>query len=268
MLDILDIDAPPREIPLLPDCDFKFAVGMALEKSEGGDERRFFHGLASCESRDLQGEEVLQRGMDFSPFLDNGYINWDHKDGPENLIGEPIEALVCPIESHPALRRSVRDGVTGLGFYVKGWLYEDEPRAQSVWRHMNRPGSGRRLAMSVQGRTLERDRHRITKSEIRHVAVTHQPIQTASWAEIAKSMASVMTAESAAPLRKEHLDGKLTSVLWGGNLSGQRCGCYQKSGRFLKGRVGALEHLVSCKGASVEDAHGFLKSLIESGIAR
>lgn len=241
-------------------------IDIALEKSQDAtDDKWIVKGIASCEAQDLDGEEVVQKGLDCQPLLKSGYINWDHRDreGPAYLIGHPLEfKLVNARDFSSQLGKSV----DGLALWVKGELYKNKPVAQSVWEHLQATaGSPRQLGWSVQGRVLERDRvnkSRIVKSAVHHLAITHQPIQQLTFAEMAKSMAGVLSTESAQPLLRENLDGKLTSVLWG---DCQR-GCYPKSkGRFTKGAGGALEHLNNCYGVPLTESKEFLKSLIKGG---
>ena len=56
---------------------FEIPIEMELRKSEGG-ERRIVRGYASTENMDQDGEIILQNGIDFSPLLKSGYLNYDH----------------------------------------------------------------------------------------------------------------------------------------------------------------------------------------------
>ena len=241
--------------------DFTFHVD--LQKSEDSDSKvRHVEGLASAEVQDAQGEVVLQKGMDLAPLLKSGWVNWDHKDreGPEYLIGEPVSAEIVRIEEHPRLKKS---GLSGLGLYFKALLYNTPglEKAQAVWAHLNNPERTRPLAWSIQGRSYERDGNRITKSELRHMAITHQPVQRVSFAEVCKSLTTGMIS----PLLLENLDRRVTSVLWGD--SAESCGHLKKSGRFIGGRRGALEHVTKCQGMSVPEGAAYLRAMIKSGIA-
>jgi hypothetical protein len=243
--------------------DFRFNIDLA-KSEDASDSKRYIDGLASSEDLDAQGEAVVQKGMILDPLLKSGWINWDHLQGAKYLIGEPTEAQVVRIEDHPRLR--TRAVSKGAGLYFKGFLYKGHPEAEAVWYHLNNPERTRPLAYSIQGRTLERDGHRLTKCELRHMAVTHQPVQKKSFADICKSMtlAKDLTLAGAEPLRLENLDGRLTSILWGACLKG----CYEKSGAFHDGTFGLLKHLTHCKGYGLQSAVNFIKSLRASGIGR
>ena len=241
------------------DQDFTFHVD--LEKSDdASDSRRIVDGLASCEVRDAQDEVVVQKGIDLEPIQKSGWVNWDHKDkeGPEYLIGEPREVAIVRMEEHPRLKKS---GLEGLGLYFKAQLFEGIEKADAVWKLLNNPHRTRGLAWSIQGRSYERDGDRITKSELRHMAITHQPVQRVSFAEVCKSL----TTGGMQPVMLENLDRKMTSVLWGDT---ERCQHLHSSGRVHKGRMGAIEHLTKCRGMSIDEGKSFLKAIIRSGVAR
>src|SRR5688572_26095471 len=46
-------------------------------------------GVVSTQARDRQGEIVLQRGLDFSEYESNGWINDNHGKDTDSLIGFP-----------------------------------------------------------------------------------------------------------------------------------------------------------------------------------
>lgn len=247
------------------DHDFAFS-GFFLQKSEGtADTDYLADGLASCELKDAQGEVVLQKGMDLSPLVKSGWVNWDHLDklGPEYLIGEPRKAEIVWVEQHPRLSKAREQGLAGLGLYFQSKLFVGRgiEKADAAWAHLINPDRTRPLGWSIQGRSYERDGHRITKSELRHMALTHQPVQRASFADVCKSLTTGMME----PLLLENLDRKMTSVLWGDVA---QCGHVHSSGRMHKGRLGAMEHLTKCRGMSMDEGKAFIKAIIRSGIAR
>lgn len=162
---------------LLGDGDsFHFWVPAEMVvKSEGGESgKRMIQGIASTADRDLQGEIVLQRGIDFDYFLRFGYINDDHKEGPEHKVGEPVEA------------RFTKDG-----FWIKGFLYKGKDRSDHWWEHINvlaQSGSTRKVGFSIQGKILRREGKTIAKCWLQDVAITASPVNTNTWAEIVKSL--------------------------------------------------------------------------------
>jgi hypothetical protein len=241
-----------------------------LVKSEGAEDgERRIAGFASAGVRDLQNETVIQKGLDCESALKSGYVNWDHHPGPDYLIGWPTKLELLQADDHPDMRKR---GVSGLALWAEGTLWRSgrSKCADAVWDLIHAiadsPQSGRRLAWSIQGRVLERDGPRITKSQIQHLALTHQPILQVSFADVVKSLnglpSMVMNTGSAHPLMLENLDGVLTSTLWGDCVRNH----YDNKGRFWKGTAGALEHLKLCKGLPLEEGRKFLYALKTSGL--
>lgn len=280
-MDLFDLPFNPDLVDYLKDPD-NFLFGMALEKSETakGDKLRI-RGIASAEVKDADGESLIQKGMDCSPLLSTGYINWDHKEekyGPAYLIGEPTDVEIVPASKYA---EKIGKSLPGFALLVHGFIYNDpinKPIASAAWAHLNTPdvSPSRQLRWSVQGRVLERDRidkSRIVRSECRHLAITHQPIQRYTFAEIVKSFGTreqieakatgkSLSTESAAPTLKENIDGRMTKYR---NLLYSECskGCYSDDMKFVKGVGGALRHLHFCQNVPLGVGQQFLKSLIE-----
>lgn len=150
----------------------------AISKSGGKDKkgRRWIQGIASTSSRDLQGEVVNQGGIDFSYFLKHGYFNDDHKPGPEHKVGEPTECKV-----------------TKNGLWVKGFLFTNHKKADEYWELMNAlsaSDSNRKVGFSIQGKVKRRAGKEIVECWIQDIAITPAPVNTATWAEIAKSLSA------------------------------------------------------------------------------
>lgn len=248
----------------LPNSDFTFHMELA-KSDNSSDEDRLVRGLASCETVDVQGEVILQKGMDCSPALKSGWVNWDHMPGPENLIGIPLKIEIADIQQHPVMSKS---GLKGIGCYAEARLLKGHARAEAVWSLLKSVGgSGRGLAWSVQGSVLERSgssNNYLARTVIRHLAITHQPVQTDSFAELAKSLTTAL----AAPLRLENLDAGMTNVSSVKDLLYGRCKDthFGKGGKFRDGTRGMLEHLIVCKGETLEDSKKFLKTCIEHKI--
>lgn len=238
------------DLDLLLPLTFRF--GLRLAKSyvttDRGAKQYIMEGIASDQTTDQQGESLIQKGMNFDPLLEAGIVNWDHQPGPENIIGEPLLAEV----QH------------GPSFFVRSNMYvEDKPRAAEAWataEAMRKAGGRRKLGWSVEGAVLQRLGRQIIRSEVRHLALTHQPVNANTWAAIAKSM----TTANAQPLQLENLDHRVTTVLWGDCLPDRHC--YGSTGYFYGGRAGMLEHLCKCKGMPVPNALDLMKRLINSGI--
>lgn len=192
------------------------------EKGADKSGKRWIQGIASTDGRDLQGEIIDQGGIDFSYFLDHGYFNDDHKS---TKVGQPTEAKL-----------------TKNGLWVKGFLFktpngEAPSKADEYWSLMNQlseSGSNRKVGFSIQGKVLRREGKTIKKCWIQEIAITTQPVNTATWAEIAKSLSAqkwdmvkdddktdtekAMTA-AGSPLVPESLEGKQKDVVTAKSLT-------------------------------------------------
>ncbi len=154
--------------------------------------RRWIEGIASDEGRDLQGEIVVQKGLDLDYFAKRGFFNWDHQDvvvargagGEEKIcigkIGEPTDVRLTP-----------------QGLYVKGFLYHQTPLADAVWdlaNSLEASGAKRRLGFSIQGKTIARDGAAIARAWIQDVAITPAPVNPRTYLDVAKSLGTTPAA--------------------------------------------------------------------------
>lgn len=181
-----------------------------LSKSGKDDGKRWVQGIASTASRDLQGEIVEQKGIDFSYFLKHGYFNDDHKSGPEFKVGQPTECKV-----------------TKNGLWVKGFLFKSHERADYYWELMqalSASQSDRKVGFSIQGKVKRREGNKISECWIQDIALTPSPVNTTTWAEVAKSLSAdwmkkedkgeekeekaMAAGYGSNPMVKESLDGK------------------------------------------------------------
>jgi hypothetical protein len=157
--------------------DFKFIVPAEITKSKDGEWR--VSGLASTSSVDRQGEVILPDGIDATPIAKGkGFFNFDHDNSPENTIG----AL---------------DGYkkTANGMYVEGRLFKNHTRAKAVYEIMSslNKGDKGRVGMSVEGKVIERCSKNpsiIKRCLIKNVALTLNPVNQDTYADIVKSMSS------------------------------------------------------------------------------
>ncbi len=293
---------------------FELPIELELRKSQGSSvPRRILRGYASTESRDQQGETILQQGMDFSPLMKSGFINYDHK-GKCLKCGTIHDLPMCP----ECLTKSAKMPII-IGFPLsaeirdKGWFLESEifngaaagdissdqlRLADEMWAlgtALQKSGSARSLAYSVEGGVLARHGKRVTKSVVRQCAVTHKPVNddasvelfmkslccgrchpshplymkghscgTHAPMEAAQEIAKSMSTESAGPLMLQNLDKRMTSVLYGEGTSVGECGCCDHTGRFKEGVRGAAGHLQKCRGLSKDQSINFLRKAIHS----
>lgn len=167
---------------------FRFEMPFEVwhKAGEPGKERRI-GGLISTESKDRQGEVVLQRGLDFSEFLKHGWINDNHSKETTGIVGYPTLVEKTTHRGRPATR-------------FEGYLLQGYPRADQIWELANvLQKTGRRLGFSIEGAVQRRDGLEgevVAKAKVRNVAVTNCPVNTDTQLEvIAKSLMAMEAAE-------------------------------------------------------------------------
>lgn len=159
---------------------FFMPAEIVKSKDKDGVEKMQIAGIASTTDEDTDEEILLPKGFDLSYFTESGFVNWHHrqKDKPSAIIGEPSAAkiisggkqmhVVCDLYNTP-LAKEVYD----LGIVLQ-----------------NQSTSGRRLGFSIEGKVLERDKNNpriVTKAAITGCAITYQPKNKATIAEIVKA---------------------------------------------------------------------------------
>lgn len=299
------------EVPLLFSKAFigEF-VNAEGEKKVG----RIIEGIASTEDKDQQGEVVMQDKMDCSYLLEKGYVNWNHSHAPEDQIGKPLEVIKLP---------GGKDTPGGKpATFFKATLFEGMPRADAVWalskaiEDSHGVGSDRMLGFSVEGGVRTRQGHILVETVVRHMAVTHEPVNAQSTARCVmaksqgfrvqgdvfidtldnnvphfifksfgqlvasiakpvsgnkiKEVVKTIGTQDAKPAIKEFLSTKKVSGTSPEELlrnvysvckSGRRC---HDGFVFTKGRNGALDHLMNCRGMTAESAADTLAILIKA----
>ena len=156
-----------------------FEIDMA--KSSDGEENRYIRGYASTPALDRQNEEVLQKGLDISEFLEHGWFNYDHDNS--KIIGYPN-------------KQNTR--VDGKGLYVEGSILKGVRLADEVWelaKALRASNSPRKLGFSIEGKVLSKNKEgKILKAKIYNVAITPSPVNTdATWEILAKSFGNDST---------------------------------------------------------------------------
>jgi hypothetical protein len=164
---------------------FKFHIPVELVKGKDKEVDAWkIQGVASTPDEDLQGEIVNQNGLDIS-FLKagRGTFNWDHQKGPENILGKIDDADFVKLEGKQALM-------------VKGYLFQHQDRSKAFHNIMRslRKTDGPRVHMSIEGKILERDlsnRSHIRKARVEKVALTMDPVNPYTYADLCKSLVAV-----------------------------------------------------------------------------
>lgn len=172
------------DVPIDTGIPFSFdaEIGFFEKASAPEGQRRRFGGLVSLETKDQQGETLLQDGLDFSHFLRNGWFNDNHSKATDGIVGYPDPA------SYRIYAKGERlpDGLTAhaRGTWVEGWMLEgtgNDP-CDRLWRLGRSLGkTPRRLGFSVEGSVLRRiglDRKTVAEARVRNVAITNCPVNS------------------------------------------------------------------------------------------
>ena len=146
---------------------FSFFLPMDLAKSEvtnsEDEEEMYICGYASTGDTDRQGENVLQKGLDISEFVNHGWYNFDHDNS--KILGYPDKERT-KIDAH--------------GLYVAGKLLKSVPLAREIYnisKELIKSNAPRRYGFSIEGKTLARDPYgKIIKAKVYNVAITPNPV--------------------------------------------------------------------------------------------
>lgn len=157
--------------------EFKFYIPFDVVKSQDTQDSTEMRiaGYASTSSRDRQDDEIVQKGLDITDFLEHGWLNYDHDNS--KILGYPDKDK-CRIDKN--------------GFYVEGCLLPNIPLAKSIWETavaLQKSNAPRKLGFSIEGKTLQRDSlGRIVKAKVYNVALTANPVNTScTWDALVKS---------------------------------------------------------------------------------
>lgn len=205
---------------------FSFEAPLSFfEKADAGDgKQKRIAGIISTESPDRQGEVVLQRGLDLSEFVKNGWYNDNHTKDTDGILGYP--------EKVSQFRKGDRlpDGSTATvsGTWAEGYLLDTE-KGKRIWdlgKALQK--TGRRLGFSIEGRIERREgpsKKVIAKAVVRNVAITNVPVNTDSRMEVlAKSLLAVERAEPSALEKALTVGTPTPGVFNGGTFTGSGAG--------------------------------------------
>ena len=174
---------------------------QVFEKGQGK-KRIKLRGIISTEHRDRQGEVILQRGLDFRPFLDYGWFNDNHSGNSNDILGYPERVFKTTVKGPK--------GETIEATAVEGYLLPTTRGKELLELSKALQGDPRRsLGFSVEGQVAERDSDDnsiITKAIIKNVAITHVPVNPNTTLQ---ALAKGMTSGSISALMPESLEGSL-----------------------------------------------------------
>lgn len=187
------------------DLEKSFSKSKATEDGKGW----YVQGFASTPDLDLQNDIVAPTGIDISYFKEYGWINYEHKQDAEFIIGRPTENCYVDYEK---------------GLFVEAKLYSDRPYAKAMWdlaHSIRKSGDDRCLGFSIEGSIISRsdaDDRVIDSLVVRNVALTTHPANPhATWEALVKSWTtghgiSPETQTDAGALRREEIVGAITTL--------------------------------------------------------
>jgi len=178
--------------------DFKIGINDVsfFEKAgaEPGKTRRI-GGIASIETKDRQKETLLQRGLDFTEFVNHGWFNDNHSRATDDVLGYPSGA------KYFSKGEKLPNGNTAKasGHWVEGYLLNTK-KANRIWDlAKDLQGTPRRLGFSVEGKIQKRDsldKSVVSKAIVREVAITKSPVNTDAQMDILfKSLSDIHNKE-------------------------------------------------------------------------
>ena len=203
------------------DGTFQAYMGDVVLKAQkvGETEGYHFTAVASTPDKDREGEVLLQKGLNFEPFIEHGEFNWNHL--PHAIVGVPVGKKAW----------FENDQWMAEGIILKSLpIWEGYSTDMVVQQHnqLKKSGFSRGLCCSVEGKVTERsdDGKYVKKADIYNIALTFRPVNpSCTVAMLAKSLhhhATVspddnfyksLAAQSAAPFVREDLEGSAKNSL-------------------------------------------------------
>lgn len=246
----------------------------SVEKSEqSSDGEWYVRGFATTPDLDLQGDIILPQGVDMSYFLTKGWINYEHKQDAEYIIGVPTDN--CRVD-------------LSKGLFVEAKLLKDNKYAQSMWelaRTIQKSGINRQLGFSIEGAITsrnDRDNRVIEGVTVRNVALTTHPANPqATWETVVKSWTtghgtSPDTQVDAGALRREMFAPDITNLTNAVKAVAKMYGMEKSDKEFILSEVAkcldsdtpnlsySAIMLQLGRGVSLQEANNFIKSRKET----
>lgn len=182
----------------------------SVSKSEQAEDGEWYvRGFAATPDLDMQGDIVLPEGIDIGYFSTKGFINYEHKQDAEYIIGVPTDNCYVDLEK---------------GLFVEARLMKENKYAQSMWSLANmikKSGIDRNLGFSIEGAVKSRsdyDKRVIEGVMVKNVALTTHPANpNATWETLVKAWETGYATTpdeqtGAAAFRKEHLAPEVTNL--------------------------------------------------------
>lgn len=165
---------------------------MVKAVATGDDGRWTFKGIASDESPDSVGDEMLKSIIDVSYAQNRGYVNWNHSQDPKDQVG--YLSRIDVIEGDHVLQELAKSFDRALSptacVYVEGELYKNVPQAQHIWNVMSStPEEAPGLGLSLEGGLARlKTTGKLVKAIVRGIAITPRPAHPCTFMELRKSI--------------------------------------------------------------------------------
>lgn len=174
-----------------------FGQAVFFEKASAPQgKRRRIAGIISTETRDRQQEIIVQKGLDFEPFISYGWFNDNHSKATDGVVGYPTE--VKTFNKGDALPNGTiaKSNCT----WAEGYCIEGTERADNIWQlgqALSKSGSGRGLGFSIEGTVHKRTgpgKRIVAKATVQNCAITNCPVNPDTRMEmLAKSLTAIQT---------------------------------------------------------------------------
>lgn len=170
----------------------ELSLVKSIDEQEDDEGIVYVGGIATAETKDHSGEIILQDGLDWEYFLKEGFFNWEHHQGPENILGAPTKIQKMFLD----------DGTKAT--YVEGKLLTTTEKSKSVIETIKALEQAkslkRKIGFSIEGVIQSRDVNNpkiVTKAKILNVSVTAHPCnRTAELELLTRSVMSSLQKDS------------------------------------------------------------------------
>lgn len=245
-------------------------VAGSVEKSEQANDGEWYvQGYATTPDLDLQGDIILPQGIDISYFVTKGWVNYEHKQDAEYIIGVPTDNCYVDLNK---------------GLFVEAKLMKESKYAQSMWQLANtiqKSGISRQLGFSIEGAVTSRnarDNRIIEGVAIRNVALTTHPANPqATWETLVKSWTTGYgitpeTQTDAGALRRKMLKEDITNLTYAVQTVAKLYGKKPEDKEFILREVAksfdqetsepelSAFMLQLTRGVSLQEANNFIES--------
>lgn len=200
--------------------DVKFDIFVPIDvsssvyktnQSDNVEKKWYIQGYASTPDLDAQGEIVEPNGINIDYFVKSGWINYEHKQDAEYVIGAPTENTYVDFSK---------------GLFVEAVLFKENKYAKQMWdlaNQISKNGINRNLGFSIEGAIRKRndvESHIVEDVMITNVAITKNPANTeATWETFMKGLTTGHETNpeeqtDGAAIRREYLSDAVTKLTW------------------------------------------------------